>query len=367
MTLVSLPSEIWLYIYREATWYSSPLVAAHSEHMSHRLAWEPLPDPQHFLREMRSFVLVCRLWNRLANELLYENITVPVDARFSALHAALAQPEVAARVRTIRLSTSRLDYNVAILMLCARAQVIYQPDISPSLRAKDGAKEPILSAFSCLKHVYWTESFLTSPLLRLLLQAAPHLQHLFLTPSHAQKSSPQDQLDLPPIPTLRRLACPGFANRSVPYIFKLDLEHLTRLSCSPSHLILPDFPTLPALETLELFGTRQSIQFPVIFARCPSLRELFYDIFNLLEPPTALSREDALTRLHLYFRPNVLTDWGPVDEHLGALLAPQFPRIERVILEGMWKHVVDDTRFVRFRDGLRSKGSRIECPEGVEL
>ncbi|KAJ7512314.1 hypothetical protein B0H11DRAFT_2214122 [Mycena galericulata] len=380
MDPVSLPHEIWLYIHRLATSDSSPLVAARSERYQYAVPSDPLNDSQEFLRDTRSFVLVSRLWNSLANELLYENVRV--NERFDSLYAALLRPENASLVRSIRLSISRFDHNCAILALCPQVQVVCHPnpslmtiaeqDMASDTRRLDALTTGLLQfpVFLSLRHIYWTESVLASRLLRALLPSAPNVEHIFLeyAPSvHSYVPIPA----LPALPSLRRLSCPDSSTASTLRLFDLDLTRLARLTCAPSHLLLPEFPALlPALTTLELFGSRQTISFDTVFARCPRLRELCYDVWNRpAEPQLSLTESPApgpgLRCVRLHSAVTVVRNWGLIDAHFRLLLEPWFPPIQRVVLYGTWHRVVADARFVLFRDGLRARKCEVEFPEGV--
>ncbi|KAJ6599926.1 hypothetical protein DFH09DRAFT_1504247 [Mycena vulgaris] len=87
-----------------------------------------------------------------------------------------------------------------------------------------------------------------------------------------------DEFPFPATPSLKRLAFPRGLNRSVTACFlRTALQHLTRLQCISMNLYLEDFPTLPSLHTLELFGFHMKIPLPAICARCPRLRELAHN------------------------------------------------------------------------------------------
>ncbi|KAJ7742150.1 hypothetical protein DFH07DRAFT_1063800 [Mycena maculata] len=361
-----LPPEIWLYIHRLATSETTPLATAQSAGFQYAAPADPLQSIHYFLWDVCSFVLVCRLWNSLANELLYENVEVPKNEHsFSTLSATLERPGTARLVRSIRFSRSRFDHNFAILALCPQVRVVCQPDPKSFTVVFNAAGD--LPTFHFLKHVYWTESFKTSASLRAILQAAPNLENLFLDPSPMWVPAPVEKCELPPIPNLRRLACSGFLRASVSYILKLDLQRLTRLGCAPSHIELPDFPTLPVLATLELFGSRQRIQFATLFAHCPRVHTLCYDVWNaLVAPDSAPSPPVPLTyvRLHSAVVFKSVRDWVLIERHFDLLLAPEFPRIARLVLEGSWHHDVADVRFARLLDGVRAQGCQLEFPEG---
>ncbi|KAJ7636756.1 hypothetical protein FB45DRAFT_907264 [Roridomyces roridus] len=359
---LSLPPELWLYIHRLAI-PRTLLNAARSED----LAYVPSRDPFEKIdvQDAKSFAVVSRLWNGLAHELLYENIPVPDDSgRFDRLRTALEHPANARLVRSIRLTTFRADHNAVVLALCTQVEVICHPgNNSGSNLIRPSRTISSLPTFQSLKHVFWTESVMTSPPLRLILEAAPNVEHLVLqTPLHFELRQ-EDRWTLPPLPRLRRLSCLVFTNHPV---FRLDLQNLTRLACSPLHLRRPDFPTLPSLQTLELYGSFLGIDFSDRLARFPALRELCYDVCNDAVPPSSEEpTHEALEQLRLYSSAQVVRHWGFIEEHFALVLLPDFPLVKRLVLEGTWDSVVLDERFRGFRDGLRKRGSRVEYPEGV--
>ncbi|KAJ6572300.1 hypothetical protein B0H19DRAFT_1373119 [Mycena capillaripes] len=364
---VSLPPELWLYVHRLATYDDSPMVVAYTERFLYVPVTDPLKDVKNFLREACSFVLVCRLWNSLANEILYENIRV--DDKFHALYVALEKPGTAQLVRSVRLSTTRFDHNYAILTLCPRLQVIVQPDATSTPRPEMLVSAPSLDIstalpeFHSLKHIYWTESYLTSDVLRGLIPNAPNLEYLYLTQSTCLRVD--DNFDFPAPPSLRRLGLGGVGLPRLEFvssIFQSDLRNLTRLNCLPSLLNLPDFPALPSLRTLELFGSRSNIPFTTIFTQCPRLRELNYNVWNGVSAPEGEHSFISCVRLHSAV--TVVRDWRPIENHFELFRSPAFPKLLRLVLHGSWYRVVGNPLFTQLRDGLRAQGCQLEFPEG---
>ncbi|KAJ6599910.1 hypothetical protein DFH09DRAFT_1355928 [Mycena vulgaris] len=362
---VSLPPEIWIQIHRLATADTSPLAIAHSDRVQYVPVADPLQDMQDFLRNAYSFVLVCRLWNGLANEIMYENIRI--DDRFPALYTALKRPGTPDLVRSIRLSPTRFDHSYAILALCPRVQIIVQPDPSNLSVVRLEAGERLeLPAFNSLKYIYWTESLMLSGLSNKVFRAVPNLEYLHV--SRSSMVNTFDSIAFPAILGLKRLGMAqtvnGFVTSS---ILQMDLQHLTRLQCAPSTVSSEDFPTLPSLHTLELFGSgsnygsRSKIRFHAIFSRCPRLRELRYDVWNRSSPPRDVQSSLSCIRLHS------AVSGGFIDDHFGLFLTPGFPRIQRIVLYGSWDRVVADAKFTWFQDGLRELGCRLEFPEGCDL
>ncbi|KAJ7150840.1 hypothetical protein C8R43DRAFT_1005373 [Mycena crocata] len=373
--MTALPSEIWLNIHRLATADAAPLTLAYADRFRYVAVSDPLMDMQHFLKDACSFALVSRLWNSLANDILFENIRV--DGRFEILRAALERPGIAPLVRSIRLSPTRMDHNAVILALCPQVQVVVQPDApsrSDLLGAVADADLEVQMQLPSLRHVYWRESFLSGGLLRNLLLVAPNLEFLYLSDSSILQVDRTDTApDFPPIPSLQRLvhylgSSLDTGTKSIVSILKADRRRLTRLHCNPKLLDLLSFPELPALRTLELFGSRGIIPFAEIFASCPRLQELCYDVWTGMSPwPTSTQVESPLSLVRMNSAVTIVRDWRSIEDHFDRLLAPGFPRIKRLVLHGTWHRVVPDERFARFRAGLHEQGCQIEFPEGRVL
>ncbi|KAF8184092.1 hypothetical protein K438DRAFT_1124270 [Mycena galopus ATCC 62051] len=362
----SLPHEIWFYIHRLATGDTSPLVVAHADWFQYKPVTDPLEEIARFWRDASSLVLVCRLWNSLANELLYENIRV--DENFdSLLRPSLENPANANLVRSVRLSPTRFDHNYAILALCPRIQLIVQPEASKKdlvFHALDaGIDTAPLSLSQSLTHIYWSESEMTSALLRKLITLAPTLESLFLMNSAVLQSDPE-AMTFPPIPRLRRLGLVPASLSLTTSILQINLQNLTRLTCSPSLFLISDAPIFPSVRTLELFGSRSTIQFAGIFARCPRLRELCYDVWNgILELED--EQRSHLECIRLHSAVTVIRDWSSITSHFALFVSPQFPKFQRLVLHGSWYRVVDDAAFAPSRQNLRTLGCQLEFPEGI--
>ncbi|KAJ7137657.1 hypothetical protein C8R46DRAFT_612610 [Mycena filopes] len=367
----SLPQELWLYIHRIATAETSPIVAAYTDRYQYVAEPNPLIDMQDFLRDVSSFALVSRLWNNLTSEILYENIRV--DGRFEALYAALERPGTARLVRSVRLSPTRFDHNIAILALCTRLEIVVLPDAPSKSRTELLVGAPGLELsptaipnLDSLKHVYWTYSDMAADLLRRLIPLAPHLEYLLVKASATLRAD--DTSNFPALPPLQRLTLSIQHDLATSILPQVDVKNLTRLHCNPVLFILPQLPTFHSLQTLEFFGSRGAIPFDRVFACCPRLQELRYDAWTAPFPSNG-GHKPPLTciRLHSAVALREWTNMDPIQAHFELLLSPGFPRLQRVVLHNNWYQVVKTPWFATFRDGLRDQGCKLEFPEGNVL
>src|ERR1700761_2683878 len=156
------------YMYGVSSMYSGFPQSQHAPDLSEKAA--------------RSLVSVCRLWNELAQELLYENVWIADTRRWASLSAALQRPDVARHVRSLRLSTTRYDHNIEALRYCPQVEVLIQPEFPRPERLYAAPNVP-LPLLHSLRHLYWIESEWSSVILEKVLRAAPNLEHIFLTSS----------------------------------------------------------------------------------------------------------------------------------------------------------------------------------------
>ncbi|KAJ7191191.1 hypothetical protein GGX14DRAFT_579162 [Mycena pura] len=321
-----------------------------------------------FLRNASSFALVSRLWNALANEILFKNIRV--DSRFHSLYDALNRRGAVHLVRSIRLSSTRFDLNLTILARCPGVQLIVLPD-SPEhaapLQVPNHLGLDFVTQLPFLKRIYWTETRHASGLLRKLVPIAPNLEHILLLESIYPTQRTKEALSLPHIPSLRGLYVRDYNIHSIGTILQIGLQNLTLLHCTPLFLTHPDFPaSLPRVTVLRLFGSRSHIHFGTVFAQFPRLQELNYDVWNSLSPPTG-GEPIPLSLIHLHSAVTVVRNWIPIEDHFTLFSSPTFPVVQRIVLYGTWHRVVADPRFSRFRSALHARGCKLEFPEGHVL
>ncbi|KAJ7306852.1 hypothetical protein DFH08DRAFT_1088882 [Mycena albidolilacea] len=354
-----LPAELWMYIHRLALSDISPLAKLHAQDETIRYNGpeHPMSDKnlKPFFKAARSLQRVCRLWAKLAQDLLYENIRVNETRRWPSLSNALLQPEIAILVRNVRLSPTRFDHNEFMLRHCGpHINVLVQPEFPRSERLYTATLHTPLPPLLSLTRVYWIESAWSAPLLRAVLAAAPNIQHLSLSssPSIGTGLSAATLPVFPPLPRLQSLVLLPLTPSCVYAILHAtNLAQLTHLTIAPVHLEWPAFPVLPALRALTLFDDRAPaplpfppappprVPFPAILALLPALAALHYSPARLSAtdaPPPPDARAPALTCVHLYLGAEWLAGeaLGRLRAHAAALCGAAFGALERVVLDG---------------------------------
>ncbi|KAJ7484248.1 hypothetical protein FB451DRAFT_1435424 [Mycena latifolia] len=336
-----LPPELWMDIHRLATAHLSPLVAAFD--VDDCSDDDPLNerDLQRYLRAVRALGRVCRQWTDLTHGLLYEN--VHVNRRFASLAAALARPETAGAVRSVRLSTTRFDHNAAVLAQCPQIRLLVQPEFPRSERlyaAPDAALPPL----HALTRIHWIDSSWSAALLARVLHAAPNLSHIALASSPTIGSDP-DFAAPPALPSLRVLSL-SLAPRAPPPAAHMALLRAARpalrtLTLAPAHLAppAPALPPLPALHTLALRSPHDAAaraSFPLLAAHFPGLRELRCDARCAFDPPASDADAGLPALACVRLRLPAGHAYSAAAAHLRLLLAPAFLGVGRVVLEGRW-------------------------------
>ncbi|KAJ7440815.1 hypothetical protein B0H11DRAFT_2098395 [Mycena galericulata] len=266
----NLPPELWAYIQRLAVTDISPLAKLYSDVDFVATTYEPLDARglEPFLKTACSFRYVCRLWSQLAQTLLYENILVN-DRHWPSLVSALNRPDIARLVRSVSLSNAQVDSKKFVLHHCPNIEVVIQPYPARS-RSLYSALDILLPPLLSLRRLYWVDYFPSSSLLRAILAAAPHVEHITLVGELDMKSYPS-----PPLPFVQSFRL-SLKTESVHSLLGcMDPLQLTNLVIDPASFFSNAFPiqTLPALRLLALVhpvaDPHQLVYFPVIIARCP--------------------------------------------------------------------------------------------------
>ncbi|KAJ7670387.1 hypothetical protein B0H17DRAFT_1209375 [Mycena rosella] len=359
-TMPELPPELWMYIHRLATVDVSPLTCAYEGRST--IAENPLNehDLQRYFRAVRTLARVCKLWNGLTHGLMYEN--VQIGRRFASLVAAIARPETAGAVRSIRLSTTAFDQNAAVLSQCPHVEMLVQPEF-PRADRLYAAPERDLPPLHALTRIYWIESYWSAPLLHRVLHAAPNVTHITLSSSRTIGSDPAPPA-FPALPQLTSLLLlPDVHPPLVHAFLRMQPPRLAHLALASTHLTAHSaLPALPAVRTLDLVEHRPTrVPFPAIATLFPGLRELRYDALSTYEAPaagTALAL--VCVRLHVSLPPNVGTRARAVEleRHLRLLLEPAFVSVERIVLDRPWGGVA-----LEQRGKLLARGCVVEAEE----
>ncbi|KAJ6572280.1 hypothetical protein B0H19DRAFT_1231792 [Mycena capillaripes] len=361
----SLPAELWMFIHRMALSDISPLAKVYSEDeiMQYNTTADlPLKhrELQRFLEAARLLRCVCRLWSKVAQEVLFENLWVNNKMRWPSLSLALEQPDIARLVRSVRLSPTRLDYNVLVLRRCApHIRVLVLPEF-PDGECLYAAPESEISLapLRSLKRLYWVETFWSAPLLHAVLSAAPNLEHVSLDSTTIGSDYEFDELNFAPLPYLRFLALFNLSTQCVYALLRTDMPQLAHLTISTAHVASDAFPLLPTLHTLILAG-EASTPFPAILRHCPALRELRYNALCRPKPPEATQTAAKLLCVRLYLSPPVFVLIEKVERNAAAvLIRPAFPALERVVLDGSaWGAFEERRQWAQ----LQARGCRVEA------
>ncbi|KAJ6572281.1 hypothetical protein B0H19DRAFT_681159 [Mycena capillaripes] len=357
----SLPPELWMYIHRLALSDISPLAKVYSE--DEIIQYRTKPDYplkhselQRFLEAARSLGCVCRLWNRLAEQLLYENICVN-DRPWPSLSLALEQPRIARQVRSVRLSWTNFDHNTLVLQRCGPHVEVLVLTQSPY---RD--REISLPILPSLRRLYWAETSSSAPLLGAVVSAAPNLEHLSFTSSGSlPRYGVAAPVSFSPFLNLRSLVVVDLSTPYVHALFRTHMPQLVHLTIAPAHLVSGAFPFLPALHTLILAG-EASTPFPAILRHCPALRELRYDTLRRPTPPAGTQTATKLWCVRLYLSSWVSVSIERLERVTAALLiGPAFPALQRVVLDGSaWGAREERREWAQ----LRARGCRVEA--GIE-
>ncbi|KAJ7636757.1 hypothetical protein FB45DRAFT_1024856 [Roridomyces roridus] len=329
--LPSLPPELWLYIYQLATADLVPRGGATPAQALSDL------EMKRYLQAARSLGRVCRTWNRLAHEVLYENVWV--NDGFASLAAAVARPEIGRLVRRIRLSTTRFDRNVSILTKCPQVEMLVLPEFPRSGRlytVQDIQIPPLLE----LRELYWVHSYWSSELLLKVLQLAPNLTHVCLLTSSTIGADADESPRVPTLQHVETLSITCLDSRFVRALLRSDLRSLVDLTIDPGHFNWSNFPILPGLRKLTLSAHPMPtvVLFPAIFTRCPNVRDLRYDVRSRVQPPEvegAGAVAAGLVCIRLSLPVSTVNVWN-VEDQCQLLVQPAFAGIERVVLEGRW-------------------------------
>ncbi|KAJ7669477.1 hypothetical protein DFH06DRAFT_1321549 [Mycena polygramma] len=384
-SLPNLPPELWIDIHRlVVSDILQPAQVSANVDVTNYNATGPEEalnelDLQSFLEAARSLTNVCRLWNNLAQGLLYENICVPDQERWLSLRNALQKPDNACRVRRVRLSSDPVcsDHNIWVLQQCGpHIETLVHPDQSRKFQPGHVDTQDIsLPAMLSLKHLYWVKNASLGKLLRTVLTAAPNLEHISLASMarfEGLRGGAAALAVFPPIPCVQSLRIIHLRLQYVRVLLSTELPRLTHLTISPATITPDTVPVLPSLRVLTLVPVAglEHVSFSAILDHFPALYELRYHATNPPEPvyPDLPAATLACVRLYFPGRSSDLREsvWLWLVEaalkNAELLLHPMLPVLQRVVLDGAgWGGCVDGAEWA----GLRARGCCVE--EGILL
>ncbi|KZT09623.1 uncharacterized protein LAESUDRAFT_722588 [Laetiporus sulphureus 93-53] len=389
MSSVTLPVELWLYIFRLST--TSPLT--HSLRATTYGPFETIPlvaqDDPEATKTKSALVLVCKQWQAWATDLLYEDLWMGRREKLKGLLDGVEGKGDQERSCGRWVRRANLPYNSSmtisprpleankILEQCPRLEVLvrvgpFRPDVD--LRFEFPTDCPPMPSLKRLDWWHIGEAARTGGINCLgdVLQAAPNLQYLSLGGYVKFSHIAQSPIALSSLTTLR--------------ILRLNVLFV-RQTCSWSmpalqHLIIDNVEDIGMLECFwERFGEQirtvelghslcyyvyDSLSF--ILQGCPNLRELNYYVHFTALPPEF--REGvtfaSLDTVRLHAHPNLLLPpeseeyWKRIEDHFALLNRPCFAALKNVVLHGDWDGVMKDSRYPLLAQPLLDRKCIIE-------
>jgi len=359
----------------------------------------------------RTLVLVCKDWQALAIEFLYEDIRIRHGARglveaLSRSARVMGSAGYGYWVRRIELPpTRRRIVNddptnpirlIDILKFCPRVEILVK---QPSLDDDDDVQfwegiastgamqtDRITQSLTSLKRLDWvvfdpSVTFRLNPAITQTLDTrlsgiifrSPNLEYFSLS-SSSDAFQDFDRDTYPtPFPSLTTLRL----ERLTPWSVKLrtqDMPKLTNVIANPVNMYCRLSTACPFMDAfgrhirvIELadnegpytFSSETAQEF---FRRCSNLQELSlhagrhtFLLIKLHHPSVKCIR--ILRRYH--------QSHDLLERQHTAIFSGVFPALERVVLHGEWGSSVDSVQFREFRHALLNKGCALEYEEGI--
>ncbi|KAH9952093.1 hypothetical protein B0H21DRAFT_13540 [Amylocystis lapponica] len=382
--LSSLPTEIWLQIFRLAT--ISPLTArlrattySPFETANVGITYDEATKVKFVL------VLVCKQWRRLVTEFLYEDVCLRHPEAFQAAleRGAGDDPEGYGRwVRRVYLpysssatATSHPLAALRILEQCPQLEILVRIGLprveEPLLRFEFPATCPSLASLRRLDWWHHNEASGTGGINSLfdVLNAAPNIQYLTLGGDVWLGFLQTSPVSLPSLTTLRLL------RMSVLFVREISRWSLPQLT----HVIIDTVTTFDMLHMFwHTFGARiQTLELGIslryyisdalsfVLAGCPNLKELNYHV-HLTKACRLPDGHPILATIGLHSHSNAFSPvggtsyWEHLEAHLALFSEPVFPALKRVVLYGDWSAALEDSRYPFLIQPLRDRGCMVE-------
>ncbi|KAJ6592247.1 hypothetical protein DFH09DRAFT_1136961 [Mycena vulgaris] len=343
--VLALPTELLWSILRLATPPAIELGHAESPPFSQKPGATPHADMT--LRDKLSVVLVCRCWQAVATEFLYEDLVlanfVGVRHLLELFETTSAEDPSAGYGRYVHSIWTRSPVDLAYFRVidffpfCPNLRILSKGDAQTgdtgfwSIRSDHGTDHNLQSAFLSLRALFWgegtafsrPENFQYSVLLDFLI-LCPNIEFLSIP------STPQSFVYL-----RQAMEDNPAAGKNIKY---LELQPVVRTWILPFQHLLDFFP---------------------------SLREFSHHVGRPRIPMTQKNSSVICVRLCVsrLLPPSENTLRAATPE-LTELAGPGFSSLQRVVLHGDWSSVVNIPAFRAIEQNLRDSGRRLVFADG---
>lgn len=385
-----LPPEIWLHVFRWATLsISTPSLFATTYHPFQARINQGLDEA---LRVKAAITRVCKLWNQLGLDFLYEDLLL-LRSNAKILRQTLQDEEhgdtgINRKVHRILLPYSSSiprgyhssSDSIEFLRECTELKVLVRPPpafTSPleEFTRFDFPADPCPPLTSLQRLDWWHHNDASRTggvnCLPEVLLAAPNLQYLTLAGDVWLGLLQTPPVELPNLTTLRLQA-----------VNILFVQLICRWSLpSLQTLVVESFAHSPA--TLQGIWTKfgkqikrvelgRNLKFLVtnflstLLTHCEELQELNYYVHFTapIDPqsPVIWHRVLETVRLHAHFHTAVPYDvlWEQLVRHLQLYSRPSFSRLKRVLLYGNWEAVMSSPEYPSLVKKLLDRGCVVE-------
>lgn len=371
-----LPPEIWLEVFRWATYASSDgLYTTRYQPFQTSRNYETLDES---LKVKAVVVRVCRQWRALAVDMLFEDLRIRHGEQTLA-DALESCEERGSWVRRAELpytntitTTLRPMPSVAILKRCPELEILVRPAPGPldNLRFEFCAEDLPLTSLKRLEWWYNDEAARSGGINSLddVLSCTPNLQYLSVG---GQMMGRLRTHHLPSLTILHLRRTNGLFIRQ---ITRWALPALT-------HVVADNSQCNSVLEMLwETFGSQirtlelgKHVRFYVedhitsILRNCHTLQELNYHV-HFTAPPRSAIVHSSLHTVRLHGQTNYLCSdgvWEHLSHHFALFCGPSLPSLRRIVLHGDWNTILIDDRFAHIRCALDARSCGLELPDGA--
>lgn len=381
--LTQLPPEVWIIVFRWATYPSDGYPAPHYEPF--RASSETFDES---LKTKRALVQVCHLWRNLATVFLYEDVRIGYDpgilknvlADYHRIDNTFQGHALGRFVHRLELPYSRTATEkpgdtrdvVEIIGSCTSLKTLVRPFFEAlpySVRYEFPAEVVSLSSLTRLEWWHYNNAARSGGINSLIdvLRNAPSLQFLVLGGefwmNSMQLNSP---IRLPALTTLRL--------RRVNALF---VSQIRRWELPSLVHIVVDFPAEHGgLEELWFhFGSQlctvefgrniafhMTDQISAFFRGCAGVKIFNYFInFTTSPSESLLVEQSSLQCIGIHAFPcGILNDnWRHLNRHFDFLSSRFLPALKRIVLYGNWEQIIRDSRISPALDRLTQKGCSI--------